>query len=94
MIQLKEITITHIHEFKLYFLFLSFFLLFLFLICFEYTREFTSSFFFIFYSLNFVIYLYYTLNLLHLINSLRTKIKKKNLNKTCAAKLDNNWNLI
>ena len=32
---------------------------------------------------------------MHLINSPRTKIKKKkNLNRTCDAKLDNNWNPI
>ena len=52
-----------------YILFLFYFFI---LISFEYTHEFTLSFYIGF----LIIYLYYTLHFLHLINSTRKKIKK------------------
>ena len=69
----KKITITHIYEFKLYSLSLTFIL-----ISFGYTHEFTLFFFFSFFGLLsfLMIYLYYTLCFLHLINSPITKILK------------------
>ena len=89
---IKKISIINIYGFK--FLSLSLSLL-CFYINFFWIYTWVYSFFFLFlFTECLMIYLYWILYLLHLINSLRTKMKKKNLNRALDAKLDNNWNPI